>query len=170
MTNLRDIHTITADLSDNLQEISARYPTKRSAIMPALYLAQDKYGTVDEDVYKAIAQMLEVPEIWVFEVASFYTMYNRKELGKYHIQLCTNVSCMLLGSDDVLNHIQKHLDVKTGETTADGLFTLSCVECLGGCDVAPVMIINENYYNNLTNDRVTEIIASLKQNAKEAVK
>ena len=167
MTSKRDTNTITADLSDKLQEISARYPTQRSAIMPALYLAQDEYGTVDGEVYKAVAQMLDVPEIWVFEVASFYTMYNREELGKYHIQLCTNVSCMLLGADDVLSHIQKRLGVKIGETTADRLFTLSCVECIGACDVAPAMIINENYYNNLNNERVMEIIASLEQDAKE---
>lgn len=170
MTSMRDINSITADLTDKLHEISERYPTQRSTIMPALYLAQDKYGTVDVEVYKAIAQMLDVPEIWVFEVASFYTMYNREKLGKYHIQLCTNVSCMLLGSDDVLDYIQKHLNIEIGETTADGFFTLTCVECIGGCDVAPVMIINENYYNNLTNDRVTEILASLRRDATEAAK
>lgn len=167
MTSARNINTISADLSDKLQEISSRYPTQRSAIMPALYLAQDEYGTVDGDVYTAVAQMLDVPEIWVFEVASFYTMYNREELGKYHIQLCTNVSCMLLGADDVLDHMQKRLGIKIGETTADGLFTLTCVECVGACDVAPAMIVNENYYNNLNNERIMEIIASLELDARE---
>lgn len=168
MTTDRNIASITADLADEVQEVAKRYPSKRSAIMPALYLAQDKYGNVDDVVYQAISEMLDVPKIWVFEVASFYSMYNREELGKYHIQFCTNVSCMLLGADDVLENMQKRLGIKTGETTDDRLFTLSRVECIGACDVAPVMIVNEKYYNNLTDERVAEILDQLEKDVMEA--
>ncbi|MGE4610491.1 MAG: NAD(P)H-dependent oxidoreductase subunit E [Paracoccaceae bacterium] len=168
MTTDRNIASICADLADEVQKVAKRYPSKRSAIMPALYLAQDKYGCVDEVVYQAISEMLDVPEIWVFEVASFYSMYNRKELGKYHIQFCTNVSCMLLGADDVLADIQKRLGIEAGETTNDRLFTLSHVECIGACDVAPVMIVNEKYYNNLTNERAAEILDQLEKDFMEA--
>ncbi|MBL4874573.1 MAG: NAD(P)H-dependent oxidoreductase subunit E [Rhodobacteraceae bacterium] len=167
MTTDRNIASITAEMADEVKEVAKRYPSKRSAIMPALYLAQDKYGTVDEVVYQAISEMLDVPEIWVFEVASFYSMYNRKELGKYHIQFCTNVSCMLLGADEVLANIKNRLGIETGETTDDRLFTLSSVECIGACDVAPVMIVNEKYYNNLTDGRVAEILDQLENDIEE---
>ena len=170
MTTDQNIASITADLADEIQQVAKRYPIKRSAIMPALYLAQDKYGTVDGIVYQAISEILDVPEIWVFEVASFYSMYNRTKLGNYHIQFCTNVACMLLGADNVLANIQKRLDINAGETTDDGLFTLSCVECIGACDVAPVMIVNEKYYNYLTGERVIEILDQLEKDIKEAAK
>ena len=150
-------------LTSPLSEISTRYPTKRSAIMPALYLAQEKYGTIDGTAYQAISEILEVPEIWVFEVASFYSMYNRKEIGKYHLQLCTNISCMLRGAYDVMDHLQHRLGIKEGETTKDGLFTLSVVECIGSCDVAPAMMINQTYHNDLSKERVDKILDQLSQ-------
>ena len=91
MTAKTTRQSIVEDLSEPIAEIVKRYPKRRSAIMPALYLAQEKYGCIDETTYQAISQILDVPEIWVFELASFYTLYNRKEIGKYHLQLCTNV-------------------------------------------------------------------------------
>lgn len=169
MTTEPTIATVKADLADSVYEIMTHYPKNRSAIMPALYLAQEKYGTVDGVVYQAIAEILDVPEIWVFEVASFYHMYNREKIGKYHLQLCTNVSCMLLGAYDVLDHLERRLAIKEGATTPDGLFTLSSVECIGACDVAPVMMINERYHDNLTNERLDEILDSLEENVAEAV-
>ncbi len=169
MTTEPTIATVKADLSDSIHEIMTHYHKNRSAIMPALYLAQEKYGTVDGVVYQAIAEILDVPEIWVFEVASFYHMYNREKLGKYHLQLCTNVSCMLLGAYDVLDHLERRLAIKEGATTPDGLFTLSSVECIGACDMAPVMMINERYHDNLTNERMDEILDSLAETVAEAV-
>lgn len=163
------VETVKADLVDNVTEIMKRYPKRRSAIMPALYLAQEKYGTVDGVVYQAIAEILDIPEIYVFEVASFYTMYNREKIGRFHIQLCTNVSCMLLGAYDVLGHLERRLGIKKGEMTPDGLFTIRAVECIGSCDVAPVMMVNDVYHNNLTPERLDEIIDGLEESAKEAV-
>ena len=169
MTSERTIATVKADLTDSVRKIETRYPKNRSAIMPALYLAQEKYGIVDGVVYSAVAEILDVPEIWVFEVASFYHMYNREEVGKYHLQVCTNVSCMLLGAYDILAHLERRLAIKDGATTPDGLFTLSSVECIGACDVAPVMMINERYHNNLTNERMNEILDGLEEKVAEVV-
>lgn len=165
--NLRTVETIKEDLNASVTKITEQYPKNRSAIMPALYLAQEKYGKVDGTVYQAIAEILDVPEIYVLEVASFYTMYNRQEVGIYHIQLCTNISCMLLGAINVLAHMEKRLGIKKGETTPDGLFTISAVECIGSCDVAPAMMVNDAYYNDLTAKRMDEILDELQVAAKE---
>lgn len=163
----RTVENIKADLNESVTRITEQYPKNRSAIMPALYLAQEKYGKVDGTVYQAIAEILDVPEIYVFEVASFYTMYNRQEVGVYHIQLCTNISCMLLGAYNVLTHMEKRLGIKKGQTTEDGLFTISVVECIGSCDVAPAMMVNDAYYDNLTAKRMDEILDELEVAAKE---
>ena len=169
MKTERSVATIRADLGESIREITTHYPKNRSAIMPALYLAQEKYGSVDGYVYQAIAEILDVPEIYVFEVASFYTMYNRKEVGKFHIQLCTNVSCMLLGAYNVLDHLEQRLGIKAGETTSDGLFSLTEVECIGSCDMAPVMMVNDIYYNNLTPERVDEFLDGPEKNLREVM-
>lgn len=163
MTTKITRQSIVKDLSESIAEIVKRYPKRRSAIMPALYLAQEKYGCIDETTYQAISQILDVPEIWVFELASFYTLYNRKEIGKYHLQLCTNVPCMLRGTYDLMEHLQSRLGIKNGETSKDGLFTLTAVECIGSCDVAPAMMINQSYHNNLSKEQLDKILDGLSQ-------
>jgi NADH-quinone oxidoreductase subunit E len=163
MTAKTTRQSIVEDLSEPIAEIVKRYPKRRSAIMPALYLAQEKYGCIDETTYQAISQILDVPEIWVFELASFYTLYNRKEIGKYHLQLCTNVPCMLRGTYDLMEHLQSRLGIKNGETSKDGLFTLTAVECIGSCDVAPAMMINQSYHNNLSKEQLDKILDGLSQ-------
>jgi NADH-quinone oxidoreductase subunit E len=163
MTAKTTRQSIVEDLSEPIAEIVKRYPKRRSAIMPALYLAQEKYGCIDETTYQAISQILDVPEIWVFELASFYTLYNRKEIGKYHLQLCTNVPCMLRGTYELMEHLQSRLGIKNGETSKDGLFTLTAVECIGSCDVAPAMMINQSYHNNLSKEQLDKILDGLSQ-------
>ena len=163
MTAKTTRQSIVEDLSEPIAEIVKRYPKRRSAIMPALYLAQEKYGCIDETTYQAISQILDVPEIWVFELASFYTLYNRKEIGIYHLQLCTNVPCMLRGTYDLMEHLQSRLGIKNGETSKDGLFTLTAVECIGSCDVAPAMMINQSYHNNLSKEQLDKILDGLSQ-------
>ncbi len=153
--------SIIADLESPIADIRKCYATQRSAIMPALYLAQEKYGFIDETAYQAISQILDVPEIWVFELASFYTLYNHKKIGKYHIQLCTNVPCMLCGAYDLMDHLQTRLGIQKGETSQDGLFTLTTVECIGSCDVAPAMMVNQTYHPNLSKERVDELLDQL---------
>jgi NADH-quinone oxidoreductase subunit E len=152
---------VKSDLAGPVREIVARYPQARSAIMPALYLAQEKYGHVDGTVYKAISELLDVPEIWVFEVASFYTMFAREPRGTFHIQLCDNLSCMLLGADHMRACLEHRLGIQAGQTSKDGMFTLSLVECIGSCDVAPAMMINQDQYSNLDEAKLTDILDQL---------
>lgn len=168
---------IIDQLTIPITEVSKCYPTARSAIMPALYLVQEEYGFLDETAYRAIAEILEVPEIWVFELASFYTLYKHKGMGKYHIQLCTNVPCMLRGAYELLAHLQTRLGInldkqkRKGNSTIDkdntickdGLFTLSTVECIGSCDVAPAMMVNETYHCQLSKQLIDQLLDELTQ-------
>ncbi|PCJ10683.1 MAG: NAD(P)H-dependent oxidoreductase subunit E [Rhodobacteraceae bacterium] len=138
-----------------------RYPTRRSAIMPALDLAQQKYGGVDGTTYQAVAELLDVPEIWVFEVASFYSLYDRSVTGRHHLRLCKSLSCMLRGSDALMRHLQERLNVKPGETSKDGAITLSAVECLGACEIAPVLMADTQYHGDLTVEKLDGLLAAL---------
>ncbi|MCB4455660.1 NADH-quinone oxidoreductase subunit NuoE family protein [Leisingera sp. McT4-56] len=167
MTDDRTVAGIKAALAAQVQEAAARYPTSRSAIMPALELAQQKYGSVDGTTYQAVAELLDVPEIWVFEVASFYTLFDRAEPGRHHLRLCTNVSCMLRGAEEILDCLQEQLSVKDGETTADGLITLSGVECLGACDKAPVLMVDDEYHEDVTAETLDALLKALTREAKE---
>lgn len=163
MTSVYSKQNIIAELSAPITEISKCYPTQRSVIMPALYLAQEKYGFLDETAYQAIAEMLEVPQIWVFELASFYTLYKNKTIGKCHLQLCTNVPCMLRGAYEILEHLQNRLGINQGDTSKDGIFTLSTVECIGSCDVAPAMMVNESYHTQLSKQNIDQLLEQLTQ-------
>jgi len=142
----------------------AKYPAdkKQSAVMAALHIMQDANGGwLTADVMDAIAEYLEMPTISVYEVATFYSMYELNPVGKHKICVCTNVSCMLRGSDEIVDHLNKRLGIKFGETTADNRFTLKEVECLGACGGAPMFQIGKKYYENLTPQRVDEILDSL---------
>ncbi|MFY0312570.1 NADH-quinone oxidoreductase subunit NuoE [Leisingera sp. D0M16] len=167
MSDDRTVAGIKTALAAQVQEAAARYPANRSAIMPALELAQQKFGSVDGTTYQAIAELLDVPEIWVFEVASFYTLFDRVKTGRYHLRLCTNVSCMLRGAEEILDSLQEQLSVKGGETTADGLITLSGVECLGACDKAPVLMVNDEYHEDVTAEKLDALLKALTREAKE---
>lgn len=168
MSDARSLDDIKGDLAADVEQIMTRYPTSRSAIMPALDLVQQKYGGVDGTSYQAVAELLDVPEIWVFEVASFYTLYDRTKTGRHHLRLCTNLSCMLRGSDALMRHLQDRLKVKFDETTKDGAITLSAVECLGACEIAPVLMADTQYHGDLTVEKLDTLLAALSdQVAKE---
>jgi NADH-quinone oxidoreductase subunit E len=131
-------------------------------VMAALRIVQDQNGGyLTSDLIDAVAEYLDMPSIAVYEVASFYSMYELEPVGRHKICLCTNVSCMLCGSDDILAYLQKKLGIGFGETTQDGRFTLKEVECLGACGGAPMMQIHNKYYENLTPERIDEILAVL---------
>ncbi|MCA4775200.1 NADH-quinone oxidoreductase subunit NuoE [Wolbachia endosymbiont of Mansonella ozzardi] len=152
--------------SENLKKAKKfieMYPKGKegSAVMPLLYLVQEQCGWVPESAMRYVADMLHIPHICVYEVASFYTMYNLKPMGKYLIQVCRTTPCWLCSSEEVLNTFKKRLGVNIGETTKDDLFTLKEVECLGACVNAPVVQINDNFYENLTPKKVENIIAEL---------
>lgn len=153
---------------ENLEKakaIIAKYPAGRqqSAVMPLLDLAQRQVGWTSIPVIEYIAEMLEMAPIRVQEVVTFYTMYNQRPVGKNHVQVCTNICCLLNGSDGVSEAAKEALGVDWGETTADGLFTLSEVECLGACVNAPMMQINDDYYEGLTADSTKAVLEAIKR-------
>lgn len=149
-----------------LQQVVARYPEKRSAMLPALEIAQREQGYLTPEAYQWVAEALGTSPTWVAGVASFYTMLRQEPAGRYLIQVCTNLSCSLLGAQSLVDYLQERLGIRVGETTPDGLFTLMTVECLGSCATAPVMQINDRYYERLTRERVDEILVELRQEAK----
>ena len=142
-------------------EIEARYPTKRAAIMPTLWPAQEEFGWLSHDVLAYVAGLLELSPAFVASVASFYTMYYRQPMGRHHVQVCTNLSCALVGADRIVDCLRRRLGVEVGQTTADGRFSLSEAECLGSCGTAPMMQVNDDYWENLTPERTLEIIERL---------
>jgi len=141
-----------------------KYPGewKQSAVMAALMIVQkDNGGWLTNELMDKVASYLDMAPIAVYEVASFYSMYEHKKVGKHKICMCTNVSCMINGSDKMVEHLENKLDIKLGETTKDGRFTLKEVECLGACVGAPMMQIGEKYYENLTPELIDSILDSL---------
>lgn len=146
-------------------EILAKYPSdrKKSAVMPLLDLAQRQNNNwVSKDVIATIAATLEMPEIKVYEVASFYTMYNLKPVGKYLLQFCKTTPCMLRGIDQIIKDCEEKLGIEMDETTLDGTFTLKEVECLGACVNAPVVQINDDFAEDLTSENFLKILEDLK--------
>lgn len=151
--------------------IRGRYPAaqSRSALIPLLWLAQREFGGwLSVDAMQLVADTLQLPYIRVYEVASFYTMFNLRPVGKFHLQVCTNCACLIRGSDAVLAEVKKHTGLTGGQTSQDGLFTLTEVECLGACVAAPMMQVGTHYYTNLTAQKVEEILASLKKTGSAA--
>lgn len=150
---------------ENLKRIEKalkKYPTKRAAIMEVLYIAQEQNGFISYEVMKEVARILEVVEEDVLGVVTFYTMYHQKPIGKYHIQVCTNVSCMLRGAYDIFKDIKTNLQIDEGELTNDGKFSIEEVECMGSCGTAPMIAINEDYFENLTKEKTIDLLKSLK--------
>jgi len=133
-----------------------------AAVIPLLDLAQRQHGWLPIAAMHAVAKMLEMPNMRVYEVATFYTMFNRNPVGKYHVQLCGTTPCWLCGSDDIMATINRKLGIKHGETTKDGMFTVTEVECLGACVNAPMVQINDNYYEDLSVKDMEEILDDLK--------
>lgn len=152
---------LSEQIVKQLNEIVARYPNKRSALISALFLVQKEQGYIDVPAMRVLAELFDIPPIEVEETVSYYTMLYRKPVGKYVIQVCTNISCSLLGAEHLVRYLEQKLGIKIDETTADKKFTLSTVECLGACDKAPVMMINDEYYNNLTPEKIDSILMSL---------
>ncbi|MCS6884336.1 MAG: NADH-quinone oxidoreductase subunit NuoE [Acidobacteriota bacterium] len=144
-----------------IDALIAKYPYKRSAILPIIHLAQLEQGKVTEEAIHYIADRLDLEPVEVYEVVTFYSMYFMEEIGKYHLQVCRTLSCMLCGAEEITAHLEKKLGIKPGQVTPDGRFRLSEVECLGSCATAPVMQVNFDYYENLTPEKVDEILKNL---------
>jgi NADH-quinone oxidoreductase subunit E len=144
------------------QETLSRYPRKEAAMLPVLYLAQQEFGYLSPEAIEYVARLMGQSPAKVHGVVSFYTMYNMKPIGRHHIQVCRTLSCALAGAEKITDFIKNKLAIELGQTTADGRFTLSEVECLASCGTAPMMQINDDYYENLNEERVTEVLESLK--------
>lgn len=151
-----------------VDQIIARYPAgkQKSALLPVLHMAQQEFGGwLDVPVMDYVASLLKLDPIEVYEVATFYSMYNLKPVGRYMFEVCQTGPCMINGSDSIVEHIHDRLGIKPGETTSDGLFTLKTVECLGACGYAPMMQMGKTYREHLTNEKVDAIIDECRKNA-----
>ena len=143
-------------------ETVARYPKKEAAMLPVLYLAQQEFGCLSPEAIEYVATLMEQAPARVQGVVSFYTMFNTKPIGRHHIQVCRTLSCALGGAERIMALIKRKLGIDLGQTTADGRFTLSEVECLASCGTAPMMQINDAYYENLNEEKTEKILDSLK--------
>src|SRR5436190_1908961 len=151
-----------------VEQIIQRYPEgkQKSALIPVLHLAQEEFGGwLSAETMDYVASVLNLEPIEVYEVASFYSMYNLKPVGKYLFEVCQTGPCMLNGSDNIVDYIKQKLNIKVGETTSDGMFTLKTVECLGACGYAPMMQLGKHYREHLTKEKVDAIIEECRNNA-----
>jgi NADH-quinone oxidoreductase E subunit len=144
------------------EETVGRYPKKEAAMLPVLYLAQEEFGYLSPDAIEYVARLMGQSPAQVRGVVSFYTMLYMKPIGRYHIQVCRTLPCALRGAERLTSFLEKALGIEVGQTTEDGRFTLSEVECLASCGTAPMMQINDDYYENLTDAKTAEILGSLK--------
>ncbi|MBS1668153.1 MAG: NAD(P)H-dependent oxidoreductase subunit E [Bacteroidetes bacterium] len=160
--------TFSEEKLKKVAEIISRYPQgkQKSALLPVLHLAQEEFGNwLSVDTMDYVASLLKIEPIEVYEVATFYSMYNLKPVGKYMFEVCQTGPCMLRGSDDIIQYIKDKLNINVGETTADGMFTLKTVECLGACGYAPMMQFGKHYREHLTKEKVDAIIDECRQTA-----
>ena len=150
---------------EQFEEVLTHYPTKRAALLPTFWLAQQEFGYLSPEVMEYIATLLGLSPAYVGSVASFYTMFYKEPVGKFHVQVCTNLSCTLRGAERIVECVEKKLSIGLGQTTPDKKFTLSEVECLGSCGTAPVVQINDDYHENLTPESVVRLIEELGKRA-----
>jgi len=150
-------------LIPEFERLRARFPAgfESSLVLPCVRRIQEDRGYVADEDIEALATFLGVPKIQIEEVLSFYTMFRRRPIGRWHLQLCHNVSCSMHGAERLVDHVEQRLGIRPGETTPDGRFTLSVVECLGSCGTAPMMMVNESYHENLTLDAIDRLLEGL---------
>jgi NADH-quinone oxidoreductase E subunit len=146
---------------NRVEELRKRYPTSQALVLPVLWMIQEQEGYISEESMKYAGTLLNIPYSHMLGVVTFYTMIQKKSVGKHHIEVCTNVSCMLRGSGKILEHIEKRLGIKAGETSQDKKWTLTEAECLGSCGTAPMLAIGDEYYENLTVEKIDKLLDSL---------
>ena len=151
----------TQENKKEIEDILTRYPTKQAALLPVLHVAQKEFGWISPEAMELVAQELNLSTAHVYGVVTFYTMYNRQPVGKYHLQVCRTLSCAMMGSQKIVDYLKKKLGIELRETTPDKKFTLSEVECLASCGTAPAMMVNEKYFENLTEEEMDRILKSL---------
>jgi NADH-quinone oxidoreductase E subunit len=141
-----------------LDELITRYPSRRSAVMPALYIAQEELGYLTKEAIEWVAERIGLPPVQVREVATFYTMYYKKPVGRYHVQICHTLSCALCGSQELTKRFQERFKLQPGEISSDGQWSFEEVECLGSCGSAPMCEINDTYFENLTVEKFNQVL------------
>ncbi len=153
--------SLSAGSAKRIEDLVRRYPKKEAALLPVLHIVQREKGYISPEAEEWVAATLGLPPLRVREVLSFYTLLRRKPAGKYVIQVCRNISCFLAGGEEIIKHLEAKLGIPAGETTADGKYTLVAVECLGNCDHAPCLMINDDDYGPVSMDRVDAILKGL---------
>lgn len=153
---------LTQENLKKAEALFARYPEKKAALLPVLWLAQEQEGWISQEMMRYVADLVGVDHAHVLGVVTFYTMFNDTKLGRHHIEVCTNVSCMLRGSDRILETVERVCGVKAGQTSADGRFTVSEVECMGACGGAPMLAVGERYHEHLTAEKTEQLLSSLR--------
>jgi len=152
---------LSENVKAEIKQFEGKYPDPKSALLTALHVAQREHGWLSLEIMRDVAEVMDLPPTEVASVASFYTMFNRQPVGENLIQVCTNISCSLLGAEHIVEYLKNKLGIDVGETTPDNKFTLVTVECLGSCGTAPMMQINDTYYENLTEEKIDQILAEL---------
>lgn len=158
---------LSEDSIKKIRDLKDRYPVRKSAVLMVLHVVYNQFGYLDRAGVREAAELMELPLMDFEQAASFYTMFPPGKTGRYHIQVCRTLSCMLRGSEELVGFLEEILGIGSGEVTADGLFSLVQVECLGSCGTAPMMQINDKYYENLTRDRVEKILSDLRNDAEK---
>ena len=157
---------LTPEREAKIDELLTRYPVRQSALLPVLWVVQDQFGWISLEAMRYVAMRIGITPEQVREVVTFYSMFNDRPVGAYHLQVCCTTPCMLMGSDDIIGHIERRLGVSRGETTPDGVFTVSQVECLGSCGTAPMLQVNRwKYHENLTPESVDTLLDELRAKA-----
>lgn len=163
----KEIYTFTIEELRDIKSILQKYPRKQAALLPVLWFAQDKFGHIDTPVQHLVAETLEIPYAHVHGVATFYTQFYKTPKGKHVLDVCTCLTCQATGGYEILEHLEKKLGIKAGETTADGMFSLQSVECLGACGYAPVLqVTNNTYLHHLTPEKADRCLEDLKKGEK----
>ena len=157
----------SAQSKQHVDRLLSRYPTKQAALLPVLHVAQEEFGHLPDDAIELVARTLDLPPAHIFGVITFYTMFHREKQGRNELMVCTNISCMLRGGYDILRHIEGRLGIKAGETTPDGAFSIVEEECLAACANAPMMICGDQYFLDLTTDKVDAALDDLRRRWKE---
>jgi len=156
---------LTTKTKNRLEELKSVFPQRQSVVLPVLHAIYDQLGYLDKQAIAEAAEIVEVPKVYIEEAASFYTMFPLKPVGKYLIQVCQNISCTLMGAEELVAYIKEKLNIEVGGTSEDKMFSLVLVECLGACGGAPMMQINDKYYEFLTREKVDKILDELRNQA-----
>lgn len=157
-----DVFELSSEGKEFVKKELGRYEDKHSAIIPSLYRAQrENGGYITPDVISHLSQQLQIPEARINEVFQFYTMFNQKTVGKYHVQVCCNISCHMNGAKNLFDTLCREFGVKEGEVTSDGRYSFSRVECLGSCDTAPMMQVNDDYHENLSVESAIQLLKKM---------